>query len=603
MQEQVEQQELIVRSESVQRLYEFYSQGKFIVNRRYQRKLVWSVDEKEKLIDSILRDIPLPLFLVAENVSKSPVEFELIDGLQRLNAIFSFLENEFAVNGQWFDLDAIADTKDRKDRSDLVQKEPTLSRDLSRKVANYSIALSVFRSADQASVEEVFRRINSGGRRLSKQALRQAGTVSQLADLVRELSSEIRQDASLGHLVGLDQMPKLSITKQGLDYGVNVEDIFWVKNGVLRREDVRESADEQLILDILLDMLTHPLPSSGTRRRNAAYAFSSDDSENAVASTIEATITDFGFDLIKEQFLHTFEALRLAIEVGGQKFSTLVGAGTGGRSPRYYHVVFMAFYELMHSEQKRLSERQVANSSLNGSGRSTMNIPGGGGDWKVETKRASINGIKGLLAPAFEENSESEDYSVSGAAVRLETVLRNALIEQQLVELKQGVLPIQGDRSCNANLVRRLGKTACAMANAGQDSSGYIVIGVADNEADARRISEADNIDSIAYQRFNIVGIEREATLLGSSLSVYWDDFIRVLEGDAKLPRWLAEGISSRARLVRYHDLAVGLIEVRSGSNPAMYGTELYERRGSSTVQVSPDEYMRIFSRFTPNAG
>jgi hypothetical protein len=57
--------ELSVRSESIQRLYDLYVNDRFRVNRRYQRKLVWTVEEKQRLIDSIAKDLPVPLFLVA----------------------------------------------------------------------------------------------------------------------------------------------------------------------------------------------------------------------------------------------------------------------------------------------------------------------------------------------------------------------------------------------------------------------------------------------------------------------------------------------------------------------------------------------------------
>ena len=47
-------------------MYGDYRDGKLIVNRGYQRKLVWTLDEKRKLIDSILHAYPVPLVLLAE---------------------------------------------------------------------------------------------------------------------------------------------------------------------------------------------------------------------------------------------------------------------------------------------------------------------------------------------------------------------------------------------------------------------------------------------------------------------------------------------------------------------------------------------------------
>lgn len=58
--------------------------------------------EKQKLIDSLLKDYPLPLFLLFEKpgggVGK-PATYEVIDGMQRLNAIFSYIEHGFLLEG------------------------------------------------------------------------------------------------------------------------------------------------------------------------------------------------------------------------------------------------------------------------------------------------------------------------------------------------------------------------------------------------------------------------------------------------------------------------------------------------------------------------
>jgi uncharacterized protein with ParB-like and HNH nuclease domain len=71
---------------SIQSLYRSLRDGTLIVNRQYQRKLVWTISEKQRLIDSILRDYSLGPIL------------EVIDGMQRLNAIFSHIEHVVGWN-------------------------------------------------------------------------------------------------------------------------------------------------------------------------------------------------------------------------------------------------------------------------------------------------------------------------------------------------------------------------------------------------------------------------------------------------------------------------------------------------------------------------
>lgn len=63
---------------SIQSLYSMYREGNLIVNRRYQRKLVWTLEEKQKLIESILNKYPIPAILIAEMKDKSG-QYEIID--------------------------------------------------------------------------------------------------------------------------------------------------------------------------------------------------------------------------------------------------------------------------------------------------------------------------------------------------------------------------------------------------------------------------------------------------------------------------------------------------------------------------------------------
>ncbi|MFJ4874042.1 DUF262 domain-containing protein [Streptomyces sp. NPDC088745] len=58
--------ELSPQQRSIQSIYAWYSENKLWVNRRYQRKLVWTLTEKQKLIESVLKEYPIPAILLAE---------------------------------------------------------------------------------------------------------------------------------------------------------------------------------------------------------------------------------------------------------------------------------------------------------------------------------------------------------------------------------------------------------------------------------------------------------------------------------------------------------------------------------------------------------
>lgn len=116
------------KSDSVQVVYENYLANKYIVNRRYQRKLVWTQEEKKAFVDSLLNQYSVPLFLLAQNTdAEGSISFEIIDGMQRLNAIVSFIENEYSILWEgkqyFFDLDTLASTLNLKQSGKLQQNQ------------------------------------------------------------------------------------------------------------------------------------------------------------------------------------------------------------------------------------------------------------------------------------------------------------------------------------------------------------------------------------------------------------------------------------------------------------------------------------------------
>jgi len=168
--------DLTNRNESVERVYGFYRTRRFLVNRRYQRKLVWAIDEKRAFIDSLRQGFPVPLILLAEAQHEGADRFEIIDGMQRLNAIVSFIEGEFDLDGKYFDLDAMAEAKLLRDNGTLAQGAPALDRTVCVKIVGYSLPLTVYPAASHGQVDEIFRRINAYGKHLSRQELRVAGS-------------------------------------------------------------------------------------------------------------------------------------------------------------------------------------------------------------------------------------------------------------------------------------------------------------------------------------------------------------------------------------------------------------------------------------------
>jgi uncharacterized protein with ParB-like and HNH nuclease domain len=63
----------------------------------YQRGAVWSTAQKQLLIDSVLHNLDIPKIYLRE-ADGSPYKEEVVDGQQRLLAIWGFYENEYPLS-------------------------------------------------------------------------------------------------------------------------------------------------------------------------------------------------------------------------------------------------------------------------------------------------------------------------------------------------------------------------------------------------------------------------------------------------------------------------------------------------------------------------
>lgn len=387
-------QDLTVRSESIQRLYNYYIDERLVVNRRYQRKLVWSIDEKEAFIDSIAKSYPVPMILLAENESIENNVLEIIDGMQRLNAVVSFIENEFSLNGEYFDLETMAETKLKKDSNELTQKEPILDRKKCAEIVSYVFPTSTYKGASEHEIDEVFRRINANGKHLSRQEIRQAGAISGFADIVRKLASEIRGDVSLNDRVILNNMKKISITSRNLDYGINVDDVFWVASAIIRREQVRESKDEEIIAEIVATMLLENIPATSSNILDEYYGLKT---KSKRASELEERIRVHSADIVRNNFLKVFDEIKDLLKVAGKTFNALISKDrTFDKVPRYYQVVFLAFYKLLVIENKKINSQYELLKLLDGI-TASVKLSQGGGNWSAIERENAINAVKGIV--------------------------------------------------------------------------------------------------------------------------------------------------------------------------------------------------------------
>ncbi|MFN8036414.1 MAG: DUF262 domain-containing protein [Acidimicrobiia bacterium] len=134
----------------------------------FQRSSVWTLADRRKLIDSILRGVPIPSLFLYARLDHNRIVYDVIDGKQRLETILMFLgRREFKP--EQFTIRARVDEYDRAYEFDWLELR-SLKFDgakVSALVLGTKIA-TVEVSGELSDIIDVFVRINSTGKRLTR---------------------------------------------------------------------------------------------------------------------------------------------------------------------------------------------------------------------------------------------------------------------------------------------------------------------------------------------------------------------------------------------------------------------------------------------------
>ncbi len=139
-------------------------------NREYQRGAVWSTAQKKSLVDSVLRGYPIPLIYL-HHISKEVAghrldKFEVIDGQQRINALYEYQEGSFKL----FDPQVEADA-DEAQFPNFIQQQPCpwggkrfdeLAPDLQKKMLDTLLPIVLAKTDIADEARDLFIRLQAG---------------------------------------------------------------------------------------------------------------------------------------------------------------------------------------------------------------------------------------------------------------------------------------------------------------------------------------------------------------------------------------------------------------------------------------------------------
>lgn len=588
----------VINGKVVERSYEDYKNDQYLVNRRYQRKLVWELEEKQAFIDSLANGYPVPLFLFAKSFYKEKERYEIIDGMQRLNAIFSFIENQYPTsNGEYFNLTTTALTKDLVDKGILFQKSPCLSRDVCVKIVSYELPYSIYDESKATIIDEVFRRINSNGKHLSRQEIRQAGIVTDFSQLVRRISTRIRGDVSHDDFLLLSQMQSISITKECDNGGIDPDTVFWVKENIITKEELRQSVDEEQVADLLGGMLINPIPPSNVSVLDEYYGYGGTE-KGSRYQKIEDLLAAVSPDILSDQFFYVFDEIQ---RVFRNRSKTIIGQLVSPRiyrGPRYFQVLFLAMFNLLIRKEKKINDYDGLYNALDNISSRTLNISSGGGWWTQQQKNELVASTSAVIEPYFVERGENDPMLYSYAN-ELETLLKQSYTENTQYDFKQGIHSLSTGKK-NQALLQKIFKTLTAMANAGKGATGYVLIGIADNFEAAEKINTAYGTKSVSIGEFYVTGINGEVNkYYGGNYDSY---MMRIKEALNSMPisEHYRRQIGSKMRMVKYHDKAVIILRIMCDDGAAVFNEAYYTRNGASNdpEPVSAKDMPTFFKKF-----
>ena len=201
---------------TVKELYNEVRDGYIISDIELQREIIYS-DEKQRLvIDSIVKDYPLPAFYLWKN---DDGKLEVLDGKQRIYAITRFYENDLEYSGLLW--------------KEWNTKDPALQ----EKINNTKLSIIISEGSEEKK-REIFNRINTLGVPLSEFEVLNGLYAGQY---LRGLSKYVEQDSAAKKILGE--------TKRGKSKIMLLDFICSLRGVKDKKEYVKQHQEEPFVND------------------------------------------------------------------------------------------------------------------------------------------------------------------------------------------------------------------------------------------------------------------------------------------------------------------------------------------------------------------
>lgn len=560
-----------------------YIKDQFYVNRRYQRKLVWGLDEKQLLIDSMIKKIPLPAILLVKFDVPEEKRYdilEIVDGMQRLNAIVSFIMGEFGIEYDnkicYFDPKANNETFQLLMNKDKMLKVNTslLPKDLCVDFCRYNLP-AIITGKDDATVDLIFSRINSTGRKISYQDLRQSMATGEFPDLVRRIASDIRMDNTYDDHIRLCDMPKISIGYKKYGYGVNLDTIFWRRHDLINIPNIKESRDEEIIETLLAIVLLGKFQKS---KDNLDELYNRASEINKI---VEEKVVQIGKNELEEKFKKVFDIFDMIFDSVNSNFSSYLFTKRNTKNKdECFKILFLSLYRLI-SEGYVITDYISVAKCIKESKTIFENFT------KVNTVDyaevdLSTNNLYKLLKTSFSKEILLNEGEMTK---EIDKRLRYSKIERQMTEFKIGISDFTSP-SINMNVIHDIAKTLVAMSNCNDaKEEGLVIAGIANSKKAYDDWYAIYNEQAIINNQHYIPGITKEAIKLCGDTDAYYRKLRKLIENEpisSKLKNYILQTFEP----YDYHGVELIIFKSKNVGEISLYDGIKYVRQSNETIKI-----------------
>ncbi len=161
---------------SLRQIFDMIEDNDIDLSPDFQRNFVWDNQRKSRLIESILLRIPLPMFYFSQDENG---KLTVVDGLQRLSTIRDFMNNKLKLK----DLEYLDNCENK-----FYDSDPSIEPKYYRWFNMTQITVNVIDPSSPSKVKyDIFRRLNTGGKPLNSQEIRNCLSSILLRDTLRKM--------------------------------------------------------------------------------------------------------------------------------------------------------------------------------------------------------------------------------------------------------------------------------------------------------------------------------------------------------------------------------------------------------------------------------